>query len=705
MKFDKDSKIILGILLFIILIFSILLYRNINSGAGGNSNPVIGNLTFKRKTIERKYDADVIWDKIESGIDIKNKDTIRTGDFSDAVLTLKDNTKININENSMIYLDFDEDNINLNFAYGSMSLQKAEGQEDKGTTLKIKAGDKTVEVKNSDLAMQKRNKEEVSFQVKEGTAKVSSGGKEQELKANESAKLSDEGIKVSKIAINLKTPEDLSAISEKAKLVPVNFSWTVDGEVKKTKLEIAYDSRFKNLSKSVNVSSNDATVNLESGNYYWRISSENPRNKEREFSPFRKFTVFSVSPPSIILPKNKQVFNYVTTPPIIEFNWRKLDTSRSYKLDLSTSANFTEIIKTISTSQTYAGIDKLTPGTYYARLTTDPVSKEIQPETSEIISFQIESKAIPDPPETISPNKDQPINKLVLKNTPFQWKDGSDFNGYTIQIAANSNFTNPILEKQVSVNLFKTDQKIEPGTYYWRVQATTRDGRKTNFSNPATLIIVDLEAIDLIAPANNATNSIEEEISFRWKKIPFAPKYQLEISSAADFSKIIHAVTSSKTQENFKFKEEGSYFWRVKLIGEDGSELLKSTSNNLEMTDVKEVVPIFPNKNDKIDMASKDQLEFKWEKNTKVTSFTIELVHDAKLKDDKLFTIQTDKNSYAFDDLDKLDEGNFIWYIQGTFNNKGKLEKGKRIAIPFKIYLSDKPEAPVIKTSKKLYVE
>jgi hypothetical protein len=78
-------------------------------------NPVIGILTFKNKLIQRKFDSEVIWDEVNSGIEVRNRDTIRTGDFSDALLTLNDKSKININENSMIYLDFSDSAI-INFA-------------------------------------------------------------------------------------------------------------------------------------------------------------------------------------------------------------------------------------------------------------------------------------------------------------------------------------------------------------------------------------------------------------------------------------------------------------------------------------------------------------------------------------------------------------------------------------------------------------
>ena len=41
--------------------------------------------------------------------------------------------------------------------------------------VKIKSGTNTVEVKNSELSLEKKGKEELSFHVKEGTAKILNG--------------------------------------------------------------------------------------------------------------------------------------------------------------------------------------------------------------------------------------------------------------------------------------------------------------------------------------------------------------------------------------------------------------------------------------------------------------------------------------------------------------------------------------------------
>ncbi|HNK57298.1 MAG TPA: hypothetical protein PLL86_13855, partial [Leptospiraceae bacterium] len=61
---------------------------------------------------------------------------------------------------------------------------------------------------------------------------------------------------------------------------------------------------------------------------------------------------------------------------------------------------------------------------------------------------------------------------------------------------------------------------------------------------------------------------------------------------------------------------------------------------------------------------------------------------------------KTKNSSYQIKDLSKLDEGNFIWTLQDLSK-----DKSNKVVIPFKIYLSEKPKVPEIRTPKKFYVE
>ena len=683
-----------------------------NEGASGNDNMIIGVLTFKNRTIERKYDSDVIWEKVESGLEIRNKDTIRSEDFSDALLTLNDKTKININENSMIYLDVTEGDINLNFAYGSMSLaKKGDGAESNGV-VKIKSGTNTVEVKNSELSLEKKGKEELSFHVKEGTAKILNGNKEKELKANETAKLNNSDIEVSKVNINLLTPADGSIFSEKLDSIPVNFSWNSENATN-LKLEISYDSRFKNIYKIYNVTENSFTANLSQGNYYWRISSEIGKNKKkqiRESSPFRKIVVNTVSPPTLLSPKNNQVFSFLTVAPIVQFSWQKRETAASYRLEISKNKNFSEIIKSSNTVQSSIGVDKLEPGNYFARVIIEPIREEFKTEPSQIISFSIEKKKDLDAPILVNSGRAEEISANAFEKSgyTFQVKDSPEIAEYTLEVSSDSKFSKIIKEETNHTNQIKLNTKLERGDYYWRVYGKTGDGKKTPYSGTGKFSLKDNQPVELISPKNNSPIDISSShsIFFQWKRPSYKAKFLFEISESSDFNKKIHSLETENFSESYSINQEGKYYWRVISLSEDGSNLAKSPTYSFQTQEIKELIPVYPSKNEKIDMTPLNSINFKWEKNSNGATVVLELYKE-KSGNKKLIVRTKIKSAhnYLFKDLNNLDEGNFIWTLQESSDSEEEGKIRPKTTIPFKIYLSNKPEAPKIKTPEKIYVE
>ncbi|MBP9165265.1 MAG: iron dicitrate transport regulator FecR, partial [Leptospiraceae bacterium] len=77
---SKDSILTIGFLLLNSILFSVLLYLDLNEKAGIGNNPLIGEVTFKEKTVHRKLDSSVVWDQVENKSPVANKDTIRTLD-------------------------------------------------------------------------------------------------------------------------------------------------------------------------------------------------------------------------------------------------------------------------------------------------------------------------------------------------------------------------------------------------------------------------------------------------------------------------------------------------------------------------------------------------------------------------------------------------------------------------------------------------
>lgn len=711
MEKKKDrSYLVILILLLICFISSYLLYKNITEGASGNDNPVIGTLTFKNKNVERKYDSDIIWEKIESGLAIRNKDTIRSGELSDAVLTLQDKTTININENSMIYVDISGSEINLNFAYGSMSVSKKSDGESSEITLKIKSGNNTVEVKESDLALEKKGKEDLEFQVNKGSAKIINGKEEKELKTNEKASLVESEIVISEPTINLLSPPDASIITGKSKSIPVIFKWSAKNTYK-TKLEIAFDSQFQNIYKTFNAEDDSLSASLEQGTYYWRIStkkSKNKRNKEREFSSFRKLIVYDNSPPILLSPKNEQVFKFTHDTPIIPFNWKRLETARNYKLEVSRDPGFKDIVKSMTVSQSSVSLDNLSTGKYFARVIAQPAREDLNSEISDPISFTIEKKTELDSPVLVSPDAGQEFSSTIFSKSGFlfQVKDSAEVTSYTFQISSKADFGNLLFNETSKTNQIKINSKLEVGKYYWRVLGSTSEGQKTPFSKVRNFSIRENEQVELLAPKNNSVIDLKENpVYLQWKRLSYKAKFLLEVADNPEFTNIIHSIKTEEYSWANSFQKEGTYYWRITSLAEDETVLSKSSVSFFHVEDIHELVPIYPLKNQKVDMSPLDSLQFKWENNPKAAGYLFEFYKEKSRKQSLIIKTKTNSSNFVFKDLTKLEEGNFTWSLQELIERDGEMQTGQKITVPFKIYLSKKLDTPNIKTPDKMYVE
>ncbi len=300
-------------------------------------NPIIGTLTYKKYKAQRKFDSQVVWGEIEASSVITNRDTIRTAELSDAIVTLKDGTKIELAENSMVYLDFSDKDINVNFAYGSISANKAGGDKN---NLNIKSGDLAVQIstEGGDLKLTKTSEENVKLEMSKGEAKlISETGQEKVLKKDETLEVKSvsektkEPVKLESNPAPKETPpkkeeDDLDAMVDVRPLFPltgetlnandmdsIKFEWEKNPNVNSYLVELYSDSPMGRKSVFKEEVSSDFFVmekieSLQSGNFSWSVTAiKNKRDGKKIYSVPAKnhFTLIAPSsaPPKIISPK------------------------------------------------------------------------------------------------------------------------------------------------------------------------------------------------------------------------------------------------------------------------------------------------------------------------------------------------------------------------------------------------------------------
>lgn len=88
------------------------------------------------------------------------------------------------------------------------------------------------------------------------------------------------------------------------------------------------------------------------------------------------------------------------------------------------------------------------------------------------------------------------------------------------------------------------------------------------------------------------------------------------------------------------------------------------------MEDVRELIPIYPTKNQPVDMSPIDSLTFSWENNPKVDSYIFEFYKGNSYQQTLLVKAKTKNNTFLFKDLAQLDEGEFLWSLQEVFERE-----------------------------------
>ncbi|TGL69006.1 FecR domain-containing protein [Leptospira jelokensis] len=707
MRLLNDTKFVVTGLILLILLFSILLYRNLNSKANDSTEPTIGVITFKNKTVLRKYNDAVVWDLIESRTEVKNRDTIRTEGLSDAILTLNDGTKINISENSMILLDISDKNININFAYGSFEAAR-EASSSGEIKMNITAGDKTVEVSNGDIKLDK-TKTELNIKVDQGEAKLTSNGKEETIGKDQIANVSESGVKVAKQLFRLVSPEDRKNILSDSGSEKVNFAlagWNVDSLKKANPtLEISF---FPDFSKSLvreKLTSATVTKKLESGSYYWRVSYTDPSNQSKAVTEVFQFRILNDPSLKIVSPKNGEVISFSNEIPIIRFVWNQLELYSSYTVLIARDSSFSEIVATKQTQNQSLAFDTLREGTYYAKVQAKSNLPGITDKITSITSFQIQKKTNTSPPELLEPNRGKVIAEELTKSQLFfSWKDDKDFESYIWEISNDQNFVNVVDSAKVKNNFYKLTTGLKVGTYYWRVKGIGNGGISFD-SKPFPLVVIAKEEMELVSPNQGAEVEVDERnlVVLKWKKLTSKSTYEIEIARQADFSQTIVKESVDGNYFEFRSKELGKFYWRVKSSGDESNV---SVTRNFQMaSNVEPPNLLSPSRNETIDLFTKNYISFNWKPAEKVTGYRLKLIDVSGIREKIILNERINSNKFQMNEIQKLNVGRFRWEVSSIYKaNDGSERESAANKQDFFISVPEL-KVPKILTPGTIYVE
>ncbi|XDD48935.1 FecR domain-containing protein [Leptospira sp. WS92.C1] len=707
MKYLTEGKYVVSFLTGLILLFSALLYFHMFSGRKTGTNPQIGELRFKNKKAQRKFDSEVMWEDMETSMPVMNRDTVRTDDGAEAVLVLNDGTEIKLDQKSMIFLDFSDKNLSIDFAYGSVSANKESGS----TELKIKSGGETVAVNQGDLKLSRSSEgQALNLEVSKGNAKVTSGNQESNLSDNQALELKNGKSEIRSLSISLNSPVERKFFQSDTNSYPVSFSWNKVEAVKDYTLEISNDPGF---SKKVIRSKSNAIFfkkSLEKGTFFWRITAVNPGSGKSEYSETRSFTILSSLKPSIFSPVKSEEFKFTSSIPNVSFQWSAIDFAKGYTIEIAKDSSFANTIVNQEIQGTLYRWDKTKEGTYFARVTPKFSIPDLKASSSDAISFSVRRMEKPEPPILKRPSDQEEISlrKFSKEGSLFVWSSSPEFTEYTLEIANDPDFKNPVFAKKSNSSSLVSSPITQAGAYFWRVKANAKDGEM--FLSPSRRFkILSMENLDLLFPVNHQEmgHPSNQKLTFRWQRPEPAGVYRLEVSKNPEFS-------GSVVRENFRssfgtvvLPSPGEYFWKVSLLGNGGENLIVSNTQSFKTSDSAPFLSqISPSTEETIDISNRDSIEFRWESEGDLESTLIEILELKSKGNKSIWKKEIKSDSVSFKDFSILEETKYQWRILAKYKDKnGTLKFTIPVSRNFEIKLSKTIRPPEVLSPKEIYVE
>jgi hypothetical protein len=652
-----------GLIIFSVLFMafcSFFLYRELTERIDKTGGDVIGTITFKKRSASRRYTDNVIWEEIEQESEIYNYDAVRTMEYSSAVISLKDGTRIELDQNTLLVVILNDKGLNINFDRGGVSAESGSGT---GGPITLNSKDAMIALDKGGISVNSSDSG-MNININSGNAKIAADGKELSVSPGDITTLKNGVAEYRKATLFPEFPRHNSILVSFGKSRSVSLSWRSEppGEVR---IDMSHSSDFKNIVKSYKSVKSKLEVNLPSGDYYWKLTGKNGSSQPL------KFTILSDRRPGLIAPHSNQKIAVAEENGIVTFRWEKSEYAAMYELTAARDMAMKDVVLTLAAKSNIISTPKLEPGRYYWTV-KNVYSPGILADSAlagpEI--FYVERVKF-------SQAKPVPLDQgPVTTAGPFNlnWKGVPGSKSYIAEISSDQEFKTIIAAANTSDTFARIDKKIPEGRYFWRIIALNRDKSRA-ISATAVLILIRPVQIIALNPSNGSVlQDRPDSIHFSWRDPNRGEKYLLEISGTGSFRNIKQSLESNVPEAYLKSPGEGNYFWRVILKDNSGNAIAQSSVSEFTIPgELKIPVQVTPKNNEKVIPGLKRRLRFEWNKIAGANEYEIEIFQRIA-GTDKPLTIYSSKSNYMeLTNISIFNPGNYSWVVRAKDIRKGRV--------------------------------
>lgn len=346
------------------------------------------------------------------------------------------------------------------------------------------------------------------------------------------------------------------------------------------KLQLGTDSTFvTNEIEKDEIQSNYYQIDELKPNtkYWWRVMAYQG-DKISDWSQTWNFVSndgYNFQAPLLYLPKD----NSETTSEV-NIQWKKIVNAKKYEIQLALNKEFDKIIYDINdledTKLTIKDLDE--EQFYFWRVKA--LSKYDSSDWSIIRKFKVVKfkKLV----QLVFPIND---DLQIPLSGNLEWNAIDDADNYTIQLADNAEFINPILVKENYNQVKLAYSSLKPNTiYYWRVRYSNSESLSEwsevwNFKTKSTIFLDS----PTILSHQNGNKGVSIIGKLEWNEITHASQYQISISTSRNFSTIFFKKSDiNETEFSYPLLDYSTtYYIRISASNETAQS---SWSTPIEIT-------------------------------------------------------------------------------------------------------------------------
>ena len=560
---------VVALSLLVIFGSSFLFVKNLNKTFSRNDKTPVATVTFKYKSVQRRFLDRAVWDRPQQNSPVYNGDTIRTSPEAEATLYFIDRNVVELGSNTMIQVFVNNEESRINLDSGLVSVETADSSSmlisSESTTAKI--------AKGSSFRADKSGSGNLQMVVEKGAASVTGEAADKAAVLTEGAVI-QEGIQLPLVMIG--PGKNVKVLDQSGNGADVPFKWQSSlpsGE--ELILETSPVSSFSNEIQTYTVTGfTEFTLTKQTKTFYWRMYPAAAGASDSS-ALSGKVNIIAAPAPALLEPAVAFKYTYAEAIPAVRFLWEGNTLVASYLLEIADNPElkepqFSRFINTQSLT-----ISEFGEGTWYWRVTPRYlISTESIPLPSPISFFHIEKQAAAqEAPQMLLPQ--EMAETARGKEMTFAWKNISETKSYRLKVAKDSQMKNIVVDTIVESNSYKLADAaavLPNGDYYWTVSGIDSQGADMVATAPVKFQTVNSDfTLRSIFPPDGYTiaDTFCRDIRFTWKTNIETEK-RFQVSASEDFSTLAVDIKTSGNGIEGITLPEGQWYWRVITDSEAG---------------------------------------------------------------------------------------------------------------------------------------